>query len=246
MIIIIPIAGSINFRESDFVYPKPLIDIDDKPLIEYVINNFSGIEGELKFCFILKQSLCTEFNLDYVLTQLTSDPIIIRLKNQTKGATCSVLMAIDKIPLEEEVIIANSDQIFLENINNAISFFRKNNADGGIITFKSVHPRWSFAIIDEEDNVLETAEKRPISKNAIAGFYYFQTFNTFIKGAFNSVLSEDYYNDQIYLSSTMNQLVLQNKSVKAYKINNDNFFSFYTPQKIKEFERQITGNKFNQ
>jgi NDP-sugar pyrophosphorylase family protein len=245
MRIIIPIAGSTTFKDSDFVYPKPLIDVGDKPLIEYVIGNFSNLKEETKFCFILKQSLCSDYNLDYVLTQLTANPVIVKLKNQTKGATCSVLMAIDKIAPEEEVIIANSDQYFLEDISNAIEFFRRNNADSGIITFKSVHPRWSFAIVDEKDNVLETAEKRPISKNAIAGFYYFRTFATFVKGAYNSVLNEDYYNDQIYLSSTINQLILQNKRVKAYKIENENFFSFYTPQKIKEFERQLTEKRIN-
>jgi NDP-sugar pyrophosphorylase family protein len=245
MRIIIPIAGSINFSDSDFIYPKPLIDINDKPLIEYVINNFLDIKGGAKFCFILKQSLCSEFNLDYTLNQLTDNPIIIRLKNQTKGATCSVLMAVDKISMDEEIIIANSDQYFLENLNNAISFFRDHNSEGGIITFKSVHPRWSFAIVDENGNVLETAEKRPISRNAIAGFYYFKSFKTFVEGAFGSVLNEEYYNNQIYLSSTINQLILQNKSVKAFNIDNNNFFSFYTPQKIKEFERQISDNKFN-
>jgi NDP-sugar pyrophosphorylase family protein len=245
MRIIIPIAGSVTFKDSDFVYPKPLIDVGDKPLIEYVINNFLNIEGETKFCFILKQSLCADYNLDYVITQLTSEPLIIRLKNQTKGATCSVMMAVDKIGMDEEVIIANSDQYFLENLNNAISFFRSHEADAGIITFNSVHPRWSFAVIDEKDNVQETAEKRPISKDAIAGFYYFRTFKTFIDGACNSILNEEYYNGQIYISSTINQLILQNKKIKAYRIRNENFFSFYTPQKIKEFERQITDNKFN-
>jgi NDP-sugar pyrophosphorylase family protein len=132
MRIIIPIAGSVSFKDSDFIYPKPLIDVGDKPIIEYVINNFSNIEGAVKFCFILKQSLCSEYNLDYVITQLTSDPLIIRLKNQTKGATCSVMMCIDKIEPDEEVIIANSDQYFLENVNNAIVFFRRNNVDAGI------------------------------------------------------------------------------------------------------------------
>jgi hypothetical protein len=93
---------------------------------------------------------------------------------------------------------------------------------------------------------VETAEKRPISRDAIAGFYYFRTFKTFIDAAYNSILNEDYYNDQIYISSSINQLILQNKKIMAYKINNENFFSFYTPQKIKEFERQITDNKFSQ
>lgn len=243
MRIIIPIAGDINFADSEFIYPKPLIDINDKPIIEYVVNNFLEIKEDLSFCFILKQSLCSEFNLDYTLNQLTLDPIIINLKKETKGATCSVLMAIDKISMDEEIIIANYDQYFLENINKAISFFRQNEAEGGIVTFKSVHPRWSFAIVDENKNVLETTEKKPISKDAIAGFFYFKTFKTFLEGAFNSILNENYFNDQIYLASTINQLILQGKKVKAYQINKDNFISFYTPQKFKEFERRIIENK---
>ena len=148
-------------------------------------------------------------------------------------------MAIDHIPLDEEVIIVNSDQFFLENVSTAIDFFKSNSADGGIITFNSVHPRWSFALIDTDSNVLQTAEKRPISKNAIAGFYYYQKFQNFVESASNSILNEDYYNEKIYLSSTINQLILQNKTVKAYKMENKNFISFYTPQKIKEFERII-------
>jgi NDP-sugar pyrophosphorylase family protein len=242
MRIIIPIAGSVNFADSDLIYPKPLIDINDKPIIEYVIDNFMGIKEDVSFCFILKQSLCSEFNLDYTLNQLTSNSIIINLKKETKGATCSVLMAIDKISMDEEIIIVNYDQYFIENINHAISYFRDNDVDGGIITFKSVHPRWSFAIVDKDKNVLETTEKKPISKNAIAGFFYFKTFKTFVEGAFDSVINENYFNDQIYLASTINQLILQGKRVKAYEIKKDNFISFYTPQKVKEFERWVTIN----
>jgi NDP-sugar pyrophosphorylase family protein len=243
MRIIIPIAGEIYFEDSDYIYPKPIIDINDKPIIEYVIHNFLQIKEEITFCFILKESLCSEFNLNFTIKQLASDSIIVKLKNETKGATCSVLMAIDEIPIDEEVIIANYDQYFIENIGKAISFFRNRRADAGIITFNSVHPRWSFAMVDEDDNVKETAERRPISKNAMAGFFYFKTFKTFVEGAFKSVVNENYFNDKVYVASSINQLILKGKVVKAYKIENSNFISFYTPQKIKEFERIILKEK---
>ena len=239
MKIIIPIAGAEYFDKSDFIYPKPIIDINDKPLIEYVINNLKDIEGDNQFVFILKQSLCEKFNIDYTIRQLTDNPLIIKLKDQTKGAACTVLMAIDQISSEEEVIVVNSDQYFLENVTKAIDSFRNNEADGGLITFNSVHPRWSFALVNEQNMVIQTAEKRPISKNAIAGFYYYSKFQFFIDSASNSILNEDYYDDKIYLSSTINQLILLNKKVMAYQIKNENFISFYTPQKIKEFERLI-------
>ncbi|NQU33606.1 MAG: nucleotidyl transferase [Bacteroidetes bacterium] len=243
MKIIIPIAGEIYFDDSDYIYPKPIIDIDDKPIIEYVINNYLKIEEGITFCFILKETLCSEFNLDFTLKQLTSNPIIIKLKNETKGATCSVLMAIDEISMDEEIVIANYDQFFIENISKAISLFRDQRVDAGIITFNSVHPRWSFAIVDEQENVKETAERRPISKNAMTGFFYFKTFKTFIEGAFKSVINENYYDNKIYVASSINQLILKGKIVKAYKIHNHKFISFYTPQKIKEFERRILEEK---
>ncbi len=243
MRVIIPIAGSVFFEGSEYTFPKPLVDINGKPVIQYVIDNLSKIEGEIQFTFILKEPLCSKYNLDYTLSLLTKTPDIIKLKRETKGATCSVLMAYDKINQSEEVIIVNSDQVFLNDINKAISFFRIENISGGLITFESVHPRWSFALTDQDNGVLQTAEKKPISKNAIAGFYYFRTFGDFTESAFNSIYNEEFVDEHLYISSVMNQLILQNKQVKAFKIPNEEYFSFYSAQKLKEFERLITDNK---
>lgn len=244
MKIIIPIAGNTEFKDSVFQYPKPLIDIDDKPLIQYVINNFYNIdEGKRDFIFIVKEELCYKYNLDYVIKQLSQNSTIIKIKGETRGAVCSILMAIDFINEDDEIIIINSDQYFLTDISVAIKYFRDMKADGGIIIFESAHPRWSFAQIDEFNSVYHTAEKKPISKNAIAGLYYFKKFGDFLESATLSILNEEYYDGQIYTSSTINQLILRNKLVKAYKIDNEKFISFYTPQKIKDFEKYILREK---
>jgi len=239
MRIIVPIAGAISFEGSEYLYPKPLIDIHGKPLIEYIISNLRTIEGDVKFTFVLKDVLCTKYNLDYTISLLTPGADIIRLKKETMGATCSVLMAIDKVAPDEETIIVNSDQIFLSNINEALTFFRDRRSDGGVITFDSVHPRWSFALTDDRRSVLQTAEKKPISRNAIAGFYYFRSFATFSEAAFNSVYNEELVEGHLFVSSVMNQLILSNKTVDAFKVENDDYVSFYSPQKIKEFERMV-------
>ena len=52
--------------------------------------------------------------------------------------------------------------------------------DGGVIVFDSVHPRWSFVRVDKAGFVIETAEKRPISRLATAGFYYFRRGADFV------------------------------------------------------------------
>jgi NDP-sugar pyrophosphorylase family protein len=239
MRIIVPIAGAISFEGSEYLYPKPLIDIHGKPLIEFVINNLRTIAGNVKFTFVLKDILCSKYNLDYTISLLTPGADIIRLKKETMGATCSVLMAIDKIAPDEETVIVNSDQIFLSNLNDALTFFRDRKSDGGVITFDSVHPRWSFALTDDRGSVLQTAEKKPISRNAIGGFYYFKSFADFSEAAFNSVYNEEMVEGHLFISSVMNQLILDNKTVDAYKIKNDDYVSFYSPQKVNEFERMV-------
>ena len=96
-------------------------------------------------------------------------------------------MGINHINDNEELIICNGDQIIDCNLNEVMSSFRNKNLDVGLITFNSVHPRWSYVRYDNNNNVVETAEKRPLSKHAIAGFYYFQNATDFIKGAMDSI-----------------------------------------------------------
>ncbi len=44
-----------------------------------------------------------------------------------------------------------------------------------MVTFESLHPRWSFVRRGGNGLVSEAAEKRVISRDAIAGFYYYRT-----------------------------------------------------------------------
>ena len=244
MNIIIPLAGISNFDSSNNYYPLPLRDIYRKPLIQYVIENLLKIKGENKFIFILKEEDCLKFHLDNTLKLLTPNCEIVILKNKTAGSVCSILMAIDKVDLNMDTIVVNADQIFKTDINNCIDFFRDKSADAGVITFDSVHPRWSFVNCDDNGNVLQAVEKNPISRFAIAGFYYFKSFNDFKLSAFNAIEVEDYYNGSLYTSALINQMILLNKKVLNKVIDSDDYMSFYSTQKINEFERYISGNDY--
>ena len=242
MNIIIPLAGISNFDSSSNFYPIPLRDIYRKPLIQYVIENLLKIKGENKFIFILKQEDCLKFHLDNTLKLLTPNCEVVILKNNTAGSVCSILMAIDKININSDTIVVNADQIFKIDINNCIDYFRDKSADAGVITFDSVHPRWSFVKCDKSGNILQAVEKNPISRFAIAGFYYFKLFDDFKLSAFNALEVEDYYNGSLYTSALINQMILLNKKVLNKVIDSDDYMSFYSPQKITEFERDISKN----
>lgn len=234
--IVIPMAGSSEeFSKAGYLYSKPLIEIKGKPLIQYVLENLEKIEVPKRFVFIVNDEDCQKFHLDNTLKLLSENCIIIKLTNATKGALCSVLMAIDEINNNEELLILNSDQVLDVDLNIPITYFRNQDADSGIITFNSVHPRWSYARI-QEAKVVQTAEKNPISKNAIAGFYYFKEASQFFQASFRTILFQDHLDGQFFISSVINQFVLSNKRNLFYKIDSEKYHSFYSVQKVKEFE----------
>ena len=158
--IIIPLAGTSElFSKAGFFYPKPLIEINGKLMIELVIEKTNVISIPHQLIFILKEEDVTKFHLDNTLKLLSSNCEIIKLKNDTKGALCSILMASDKIDSQDSLLILNGDQIIDSDFGQIINYFKENEAHVGIITFHSVHPRWSFAKI-ENNLVVQTAEKK--------------------------------------------------------------------------------------
>lgn len=241
--ILIPLAGGNAFfsDQGEYQFPKPLIEINGQPMIQRVFENLQTIEKkESKYIFIIREEDCIRFHLDQTIAILSDNKAsVIRLKEQTKGAVCSCLMAIDELDLNSALLITNGDQIVDIELQAAIKFFEEKDMDGGVVTFESVHPKWSFARF-EKDLVVETAEKRPISRNAIAGVYYFKKAGDFITSAFEVIKKNINVNGLFFISSTINELILANKRVGYYSIPNEHYHSFYSPQKIKEFENLIS------
>lgn len=236
--IIIPLAGTSElFTKAGFFYPKPLIEINGIPMIQLVIERTDAITIPHKLIFILKEEEVLKFHLDNTLKLLSPNCDIVKLKNDTKGALCSILMAIDKIEPEDSILILNGDQIIDSDFGQIINYFDENQAQVGIVTFNSIHPRWSFAKI-ENNQVVQTAEKNPISNNAIAGYYYFKNSDDFFKCAFECILKDVQLDGKFYISPVINEYILKNKKVLNYQIEKTNYHSFYSPQMINEYIKQ--------
>lgn len=235
--ILIPLAGKNQFfPEAEYPFPKPLIEFNGKTMIEHIIDNFSTIQKNKQFIFIVNSEDCKKYHLDNVLNILTKHTCkIIKLDNETKGAACSAMMAVEYIDNNTPLIITNADQLFDISLDEVILNFEK--SDAGVITFESIHPRWSYVRLDSENKVTETAEKRPISKSAIAGFYYFKNGKDFISSSSKMIKKDASVNGLYFVAPVLNEMVLENKAIDIFQIANDKYHTFYTPQKIKEYER---------
>jgi dTDP-glucose pyrophosphorylase len=242
--IVIPMSAPNLLDPEHFFYPKQLIEVQGKPLIEHTMEPFLELSGEVNFYPIVSASDVSEFNIDAVLKLLLGDSLqLIELSKATKGAACSALMAIDYINNDHPLIITSSDHVISTDLQKAISYFEENDFDAGTICFNSIHPKWSFVKLDEKGLVVETAEKRPLSRNAIAGFYYFKRGRDFVQAAMAMIKKGAEINNSFYISPTLNELILENKRIGIYTIEHADYHNIYDTSALTSFENYLRGEK---
>jgi dTDP-glucose pyrophosphorylase len=93
------------------------------------------------------------------------------------------LLAKEYINNGKQLLIANSDQWIEWDSNDFMYTMQGESIDGGILTFPSTHPKWSYAKFDKHNNLTELQEKKPISEHATVGIYYWKRGSDYVKFA---------------------------------------------------------------
>jgi NDP-sugar pyrophosphorylase family protein len=216
MNVIIPMAGrGKRFEDAGYSFPKPLIDVNGKPMIQIIIEN---LNLTAKHIFICQGEHVQKFAIHDLMNLLKPDSEIISINEITRGAAETVLKAKDLINNDDELIIANSDQWIDWNPQHFLSFMRKKEADGGIVTFISTHPKWSYVRINDENLVEEVAEKRPISNIATVGIYYYKHGKDFVKSAEQMMTKNIRTNNEFYVAPVFNEMIASGKKIHIYPI----------------------------
>ncbi|MDP3251595.1 MAG: glycosyltransferase family 2 protein [Hydrogenophaga sp.] len=243
MKVIIPMAGNDElFRRHGFHYAKPVIEIDRRPLVEHAFESLNSIP-EASFVFIVRKEDDLRFHLRDVLQLLNPNATVLRADGETAGAGCTALLAIEHIDPDDELIIANADQIVNVDFKEIVGNFRDRQLDAGTIVFDSVHPRWSFVKTDAEGFVIEAAEKRPISRHATAGVYYFRRGKDFITAVQSMIRKGASVNNGYFVCPCLNELILANKRIGTFPIERDQYISLATPQAIEEYEQLLASSR---
>lgn len=233
--IVIPMAGAgSRFAEAGYSFPKPLIDVNGKPMIQLVIENLTP-KVPHKFIFICQQEHYDKYSLDQIFRNLTTEHEVIKLNSATQGAACTVLLGADYIDNDDELVIANSDQLIDVKLDNFINYGRKSGIDGLIMTFQASHPKWSYARIDKKGNVIETAEKKVISNNATVGIYYFKVGKDFVAGASSMIEKNIRFNNEFYVCPVYNELILRDKRIKLWEIKQSQMHGLGTPEDLENY-----------
>ena len=125
---------------------------------------------------------------------------------------------------------------------NTVEFMynmQETNADGGIVTFKATHPKWSFAKVDEEGLVTEVAEKNPISNDATVGYYYWKRGSDFVKYAEQMIEKNVRVNNEFYVCPVFNEAIQDNKKVRVFEVNG--MWGLGTPEDLQYYLNNYKG-----
>lgn len=239
MNVLIPMAGAgSRFAEQGYTFPKPLIEVGNKPMIQVVVDN---LNIEANYIFIVQKEHYEQYNLETVLNMVAPGCTIVQTEGITQGAACTTLLARDYINNQEPLIIANSDQFVEWNSNEVLYAFSTEGVDGGILTFPSTHPKWSYAKLDDQGFVSAVAEKQPISTNATVGIYYFSRGEDYVRSADRMIEKDIRTNNEFYVCPVFNQLIDSGGKVRIKHIDPEGMWGLGTPEDLTHFLSNYTG-----
>ncbi|MDF7667517.1 glycosyltransferase family 2 protein [Orbaceae bacterium ESL0727] len=239
---IVFLMGGGRFEKNNEDYPLYLTEINEKLILEQQIEYCQGLKPR-KILFCIKSEDIKNFRVDSVVKQLVSDSEIITINGPTMGAICSALLGVKYIDNEEELLLLAVDDFIEVSSESIIDYFRSNNSDAGVVSFNSVHPRYSFAKLNNEGNVIEVAEKKPISKNALVSFYYYKKGSDFVESAKNVIRKDNPINGAFYISQTLNEMILKQKKISLYKIINEKFHPLKTEMQLAQYISELKDEK---
>lgn len=233
MNVVIPCAGhGSRFKEKGYTFPKPLIEVNGKPMVQLVVESL-GVDAN--WHFVVRQEHVDKYRIDTVLNVMTGGCKVRGLDGVTDGAARTILTTAEWIDNENPLLIANSDQFVKYDSLDFFYKMQEGNFDAGILTFKSNHPKWSYAKV-ENGLVTEVAEKKVISEHATVGVYYYKSGADFCKYARQMIDKDIRVNNEFYVAPVFNEYILDGKRVAIYDV--EEMHGLGTPEDLEAFLRK--------
>ena len=232
-----PMAGEgSRFKEEGWITPKPLIELRGVPLFKRAISSVSADDIPMKYSFIVRQEHINEYHIDEGIRRFLPHINIFSVQHTTRGAVETCLMAEATIDDDDAVIVMDCDlefrsKMFTDIIRESLS--TDNPQGGALVSFKSNEARYSYAALDENGNVIRTAEKEVISNHALCGAYFFASGRRFKEIAHHLLDEPDFKKPEYYVSLLYNYLLAGGESVRLAEM--EKYYSYGTPEELRRY-----------
>ena len=177
--------------------PKPLINIDNVPILSHVINHLCK-HGINKFIVATgyQAAKIEDFmknsypDLNYKLINSGDTDILSRVKDCIKN-------------IEHDFLLCYGDTISDINLTNLVKFHKNNSNSVTISSFPIMIP-FGVMKLDHDNNVLSFSEKPILQDVMNVGYYYFNKTDFSIIKKYNSIIE-------------LLNILIKNKRLRCYK-----------------------------
>ena len=231
--IIMPMAGEgSRFLKEGWMVPKPLIQLHGDPLFIRAINSLDISDIEMKYSFIVRQEHIDKYDIDKMIRDYLPVANVYSVLKTTRGAVETCLLAEQGIDKDDAIIVMDCDLEFrslnfVAIIKEILSKTIEEVDGGALVSFQSNMSKYSYAQIDENNNVLRTAEKEVISNHALCGAYFFSKAEGFLSAAYHLLNEVNFSKSEFYVSLLYNYL-LQLAEIEEY-------YSYGTPEELGRY-----------
>jgi dTDP-glucose pyrophosphorylase len=245
-----------RFAQVGIDTPKPLIEIEGKPMIFKAVSSFERLmqrtDVHIRLVFIVRQEHQDKYELRTKLEAVFSNfsperlsCVFVMMTRDTRGAAETCLLAKDALLPDAPVVIMDCDLYFksqqyedlLLEMASEGPQAEEEKISGLLVHFTSKSPRYSYALIDSSTGlVVKTAEKNPISDCSLIGAYGFGSGRLFVSCAEELLLSPidpEKGIKEYFISLVFNFVLAKGLKVKA--VPRDEYASFGTPDEMALF-----------
>ncbi len=228
--------------EAWYTTPKPLIEVEGKPILEYVVHMFPG---ETNFLFVVNEGHAKSTNVLEFCKRIAPD---CRITTLPKGQwpVRDIMLAKELIDDNDQTIVCYCDFNMIRDYAAFKKFIADKNPDWIIPSYIWFHPHLihseklygSMRVTDDKE-ILEIREKYSFTPNLMdcyqaAGMYYYKSGAIMKKYFQEQIDAGDMTNGEYYASLPYNYMIKD--GLHSYVFEAEKFCQRGTPEDLQEYE----------
>ena len=201
--------------------PFYLVEIRGKPLIEYQLLQFRKAFPDAEIHIAIDEER-QEKIIKNITDQNKIKATFHVLPKGTKGAACSALFVTSSMVSDDDIFIVSTNEFVNCNLEEIRIYFKDRSARGGVLTFESHVPKYSFVEV-EDDAVIGAYQYDAVSSFATTGLFWFASCNDFCESAKQMIMKGESYKGKYYIAPCFNEMILKGQRVCYYRITVDQY-----------------------
>ncbi len=265
MNIFIPLCGKgERFKNCGYTLPKPLIPVLNKPIIYHVLDSIHTTQNDTIFIFYHKDLDLAHFSdsIDIYTKKINKNIILVQLNHYTKGAaetihlgiqTCLEQNILNLTQHNQNILCYDCDTFYTVNTLNLyhqhlqLQNIQNTTSNGSVFYFETndKNPIYSYIKMNNNNNIIEIAEKIKISNNANSGIYCFSNLNQLFH--YSKLVTENttyFMNNECYISSIIKKMIEDNLTFTGISLDEKTIISLGTPEKVNQYIKSINKDKY--